>query len=524
MEGETHQFNGVDLDTGQSSLPDGLTEADLSAVVRGRAREAPALERLQRWLARHPTPGAPGEPPWMDDAAEARATLDLAHLQRDQSGTIDGIDETALDEAGWGVIFARDDPDRERLEDALQPLIQLRRDEAGDAYKPGLEYHKGWSWRQFLQHHDAPRAPVDPSFMPYYLLIAGGPDVIPFEFQYGLGMQYAVGRLCFDDIADYAHYARAVVRHAKHESTRRQRRASFWATANPGDRATPIALDHLVTPIADDLGESRPTWEVERHLAGDATRARAKALLSGDTGALLFTASHGGTIRPGHSDRQRALTGALVSQEWSRRDGEVAPEHYVTAGDIADDADLSGTAVFLFACMGGGCPRVDSFRGQLLASGVVSPGDTWTDHDFVAAMPKRLLSLAGGPALSVVAHVDFAYSNSFRYAVGAARHGKDTAAYRHYLRSMAARAPVGHAMAGFGQAYGSDAVALTDALRELGQGADPEVQELTRLWRNVNDLRGWIVLGDPAVRIDPLLESAGSHGDSQRSNNRRRAP
>jgi hypothetical protein len=79
----------------------------------------------------------------------------------------------------------------------------------------------GWG---ISARHGLTPGSIDPEIVPYYLLLIGAPDQIPFEFQYLLGVDYAIGRLSFDAPEDYERYARSTVAYESARSVCRAQR------------------------------------------------------------------------------------------------------------------------------------------------------------------------------------------------------------------------------------------------------------------------------------------------------------
>ena len=175
-------------------------------------------------------------------------------------------------------------------------------------------------------------APVGPRRgVPYYLLIVGSPQRIPFEFQAQFDLQWAVGRLHFDKVEDYAAYAQKVVEYEKGVGAGAASAAPrVWMPRNPGDLATPLLAGAVGT---DFLGAGRRrrrsasvrSFEVHvvhrrrpgdqgaahRHLPRHHRRRRRRR-----SSSPARTAPSGRSpIRPIQQQRQ----GALVTQEWSAR-------------------------------------------------------------------------------------------------------------------------------------------------------------------------------------------------------------
>ncbi|MBN1953708.1 MAG: hypothetical protein JW900_01550 [Anaerolineae bacterium] len=424
-----------------------------------------------------------------------------------QAGVREGIDPLDLAQAGWGIVFPYEDPAAPQkvpeIKKALAPLLERRESQAGRYYRlyEGKHgYRPQESAAEFLGRHGAePAQPADPERAPYYLLLVGSPEEIPFHFQYQLDVQYAVGRIDFgDDWAAYANYARSVVA-AETGQVQRGRRAVFFSTVNGSDEATRQNTESLVQPLHEQLEKQYGgEWELTPLLRQQATKQALCQVLQDEPPALLFTASHGIEFaKDDPQQRQVPCQGALVCQEWPGPDGEqeIPPAYYLSGGDLGEEFDLGGMIAFFFACYSAGTPRYDEYYRQRYKA----RGETIADSPFIAALPKAMLSLSRGGALAVIGHVERAWGTSFLGQRGTEQISHFQGAVERILKGQT----VGWAMEYFNGRYAALSTELVSVLEnadpDLGMAPDP--YELAEMWTANNDARGYIVLGDPAVRL-----------------------
>ena len=421
---------------------------------------------------------------------------------KDSNSVVEGIDINNLAQTGWGVLFAENiDP---AIREALQPLLDLRQEQAGDRFYPiegsqilpnGRKANK----RTFYRKMGAGPGPVDPDKSPYYLLIVGDPENIDFQFQHQMNVQYAMGRIHFDTAEEYANYAQSVVA-AEKQGMKLPRQAGFFSVATPGDKATLASNQYLVHPLADKLRQKHGDWDVAVFAENQAKKAQLARMMGGDqTPALLFTASHGMGFPMGHK-AQIPHQGALLCDDWpgpNEHKGLIPQDFFFAGDDIDSGADLRGLISFFFACYGGGTPKYDAFSH----TGFSNERKEIAPSDFIANLPKKMLSHPNGGALATIGHVERAWGYSFM-APGVRSH---ISVFEDVMSALMNGARVGAAMEGFNIRYGELATELTE-IYNFGDAADMDPFDVVEMWTSHNDARGYAIAGDPAVRLAVAAE------------------
>ena len=468
-------FNGIDGDTGEYLLPP-LSPHAVAALARGEPIDPKHLQELKSKYRR---------------ATEKTFAV------------VEGVDPTRVEEAGWGVIFAADA--HPALRDSLKELLDHRRGQAAitneefyQEFSGPRGYRPGESKQEFLGRQGVGPGPADPNKgVPYYLLIVGDPETIPFRFQYLLDVQYAVGRIWFDTPAEYAQYAHCVVA-SETGQVQLPRKAAFFGVSNPDDPATRLSASQLVTPLGQTLSgltaKNLPAWEVQSVVGDQAVKAKLSRMLGGaETPALLFTASHGMGFTNGEP-RQLPHQGALLCQDWPgplawRK--RIPEDQYFAADDIGADARLAGLIAFHFACYGAGTPRFDDFAHEALQQpAAIAP------RAFVARLPQQLLSHPKGGALAVIGHVERAWGCSFVWQNA----GRQLQCFESALKHLMAGKPVGSAMENFNIRYAELSTDLSTELEDIKFGKTPDDEELAGMWTANNDARSYVIFGRPRGR------------------------
>lgn len=459
--------SGINGSTGLYS-PGPESDSDLARQIGGGSFLSPGELRERRWWV---------ERYGVDDPSRAPARE---------------VDPLKLDEAGWGVLFSPEATPE--IREALAPLLSWRREQAGPHYRE-LLYTPGQSKLDFLAAHRAVPGPADPRRVPYYLLLAGSPEAIPFRFQHDLDIQYGVGRIWFERPEDFARYAESVVQ-AEKRPVDRPKRLVFVAPQNRDDAATRRISRDWIIPLAHQLGQEAETgWEIRQRLGPDATKEQLRRLLGGgEPPSLLFLASHGLCFREKPPLLQPSHQGALLCQDWPGPQewrGEIPAGHYFAAEDVSENADLHGLIAFLFADFAGGTTDTPSELS-------LEPSGGHVPRPSVARLPQRLLSHPRGGALAVVAPVDRTWGMSLGWT-GASRIQVSKEIIRRLLEGL----PLGSALERVNQRSAELSVDLASA--SLRGDHDSRLalwrERFAESWRAFQDASNLMVFGDPAVRL-----------------------
>jgi hypothetical protein len=457
--------------------------------------------------------GTPGQalPGGLDTSALARAPR--AEDARDPGAGPEhfvdpGGDPNSLRDQGWGVIAPSGEAG-DRLLALARPLLDQRAADQGTEvpiYRvpPDMTAAAAAAWiDRKLVGNELQEA------IPGYLLVLGRPDQVSFELQQVLAGSYHVGRLGFDAEVGYEAYIAKLLGRERAPEAKPPRIVYF--TARDGTSATEIGHRLLMQPCIADAEQQRaagrfPVGEIATIEEEDPARAADRLIAAAADPGILFSCSHGaGAPREGWDSpaRRRAQQGALCLG----RDQRLPPEA------VAKAPFVPGGVWLMFACFGGGTPRYSAYQPwltRLAAAGehdedlapVLTSLPREGEPPFIAALPEAALANPDGP-LAIIGHLDLAWSYGFCDLDKMSR-GERHRRFHELVTQLVKGRRVGLSLgASLMRAKNQVQNELTVAAAEGARaGEDPEQQvRLGHRWMVLQDLAGYVVLGDPAARL-----------------------
>jgi hypothetical protein len=407
-----------------------------------------------------------------------------------------------LREQRWGIVVPKGSKGDELLE-LIKPLREEREKAQGAEARiyqvvPGMDGPCSMAWReQVFRDED-----VDEKERPRYLLVLGDLHQVSLELQQALSIDAYVGRLAFRSPDSYVAYASKVLRWERVPAHATRPRMLFY-TARDGTEATQLGHEDLIEPCLDACRKHLPA--AKSLLIVDDDRGPGKQILecvAEREPSVLLSLSHG-LGRPDGGWKSAAdqldLQGALQ-----------LPGRQLTAADIASGAFLPGGMWFCFACFSAGTPARSTYAPWLRELSKTSPRAARVlaalpgmkgEQPFIAALPQAALANPEGP-LAVVGHVDLAWSSSFR-----PRGRRASSRFFGVLQALAEGHRAGNALTSLWNAFNDLSMTLTthDAHaaqeREAGRNVVITPAAHATLFFQRQDLMGFVLLGDPAVRL-----------------------
>lgn len=397
---------------------------------------------------------------------------------------------------GWGLVFAKDTPPEVRA--ALKPLLAHR------AGRELADWDTGKALKFWLAKEGITPQERDTTNLPYYLLLVGNPQQIPFEAQYELDRLRAVGRLDLGTEASaYQTYVASVLAHEAQPQTAPI--AVFAAARNgPRDDATQLSGDHLIPGLVKTFQAEANLKHTLQLLDAPTLPTLKQALRPADGGpspALVFVAGHGMTLKPNDAQLQQ-LQGAWLTSEWQRGYPKPKPlESCLTAAHVGPDFCAPGSVIFSLACFGAGTTPTSEYARFYNRLHLDALETQHAPAPFTAALAQKLLSYQhqGQPAaaLAYIGHVDLSWGSSFWDA----DNGKPRLLlWETFTRRLLNGDTVGMAADRLADEVNDYHQQLAN-LAEANAKDDATLREAGWAWIGRNNARGFIILGDPAVRL-----------------------
>jgi len=398
--------------------------------------------------------------------------------------------------AGWTYLVNSTDPQRNAIADILAPLAN-HRNMVNDHVPLLYNNEPPEDWLDWI-YDNYFGLRLENKKVPSYILIVGGPEQVPFHFQSHLDVMANVGRIGFDTLDELQQYVTKLIRIETEPEPLVTRDALMFAPDAGISDPTYFSCKFMVEPIAQHI-QQELNFNTHKIFRSDATKAKLLAALNSMKPAIVYTASHGLGATDEEYDIQKQYNGAICCQH----SGPLTLDSLFSADDIPFDRPfLEGAVFFQFACFGYGTPAESDYSHWIEGF-----PKNYTQADFVAALPKKLLAHPRGP-IAFIGHLDTAFLHAF--ADPEAPHTLDrwhtriapfVSAVEHLLWVQ----PSGLAMQDLNMIFSASNMMITNTYDRYRRGRlqwneDREARFLDT-WITRSDAQNYMIFGDPAARL-----------------------
>jgi hypothetical protein len=333
---------------------------------------------------------------------------------------------------------------------------------------------------------------VGPGRLPFYLLIYGSPDVIPWEFQFILNASRAVGRLDLEGEA-LENYI-AALHSGWGGAASNVRHALVWSANNGQADITRLMRDSIAAGVHGLLEDDQ---DIDKAVfidgfSADATSAALLDALADLRPGFILTTSHGQTGPLDDLPTMGRDLGLLVDQNYE----VMQPEEFLTRWEP------DGAIWYAHACCSAGS------NGTTIYDGLV-PAGSEVDSLLkavarlgakVAPLPRALLG-AKKPLRAFVGQVEPTFDWTLRQprTSGFLTDPLQAALYNRLFQPE----PAGMALRPCYQKLGSLYAEYDEALRQFNNNKDTK-DILLFCQLAARDVQSMVILGDPTAVLPPL--------------------
>jgi hypothetical protein len=402
-------------------------------------------------------------------------------------------------QVGWGVVLR----EGAAIPEPIEKLIRFR----GGA--PIFRYRSGWPYEFVLLRNyeagkdidinGAPRG-TSPESLPFYLLLVGSPEEIPWKLQYVLNANRCVGRLHLVGRA-LENYVEALISGKWSKDTISDpNHAVVWAVDHGENDISNLMRNSIAEPVARELRADDQIGTGAVFLDGSESPATLEDLagtLSSHRPGLVVTTSHGMTGPLNDATKMARDLGLPVDSR-----GQTLPPE-----ELLGRWQPAGAIWYAHACCSAGGDRQsgfvdlvsrDSAIGRVL-TGIAALGSQ------IAPLPTALLG-ADQPLRAFIGHVEptFDWTLQQRATTQFVTASIVDALYGYmYVRKGDVERPIGLAFREWYARTNGLRAQYQQTVKRFNSGEDVD-NLLLALQLAARDIESTVILGDPTVAMPGL--------------------